>query len=428
MSVTDLVPLLSGFPTELVDARALIGRGDAIELLRKLPDRTFQVSVTDPPYGLSDHTPIDIVECLLAWMVSREYRPGKRRGFMGHDWDAWVPGPELWREVLRVLRPGANLLCFGGTRTFDLMSIACRLGGFELLDTVSWLRGSNVPKGKNVEREIAKTIDAARAQDWAGYRTRLKQVVEPILVFRRPLEGTVVENIVEHGAGALNVDAARVTGGRFPANGVLSHLEGCVRTGTRIVKGDARDTGAPLGGSRPGGFGGVGGANGDPRPSGRVYGNEEVETWSCAPECPVAELDAQSGVLKSGSRKPGTYSGMGYGGIGPVEMPEVIGDVGTASRFFYCAKASSRERSLGLPGGMRNKHPTVKPVELMRWLVRLASPKGALLLDPLCGSGTTLIAAAIEGFESLGIDGDEKTVEVARHRVAAWRAYAELHR
>jgi site-specific DNA-methyltransferase (adenine-specific) len=317
----------------------------------------------------------------------------------------------------------------------------------------------------------APATDAAR--DWEGWGTQLKPAVEPILVFQKPIaERTIAANVLTHGTGGLNIDACRVASGedtrrnsaggengmlgtstfrireryadeqpmhagRFPANLVLSHAPGCREVGTREITGDARDTGDRLGGARPSGFADVGSEAGDSTPSGRVYGAETVATWLCEPGCAVAELDAQSGTRRSGTRRSGTYRGIGYQGSDAHEYPEVIGDEGAASRFFfqarldehgrfkYSAKASTRERSLGLPEGQRNRHSTVKPVALMRWLVRLMTPPGGVVLDPFMGSGTTGVAARLEGFGFVGVERDEDSHATARGRIEAWREYEE---
>lgn len=117
-----------------------IHRGDCLEALRAMPDSSVDSVVTDPPYGLSDHKPTDVVACLTAWLAGEEYRPNKK-GFMGRAWDSWVPGPEVWREVFRVLKPGGHVVAFAGSRTHDLMSMALRLAGFECRDTVMWIYG-----------------------------------------------------------------------------------------------------------------------------------------------------------------------------------------------------------------------------------------------------------------------------------------------
>lgn len=333
------------------------------------------------------------------------------------------------------------------------------------------------------------------AADWRGWGTALKPGHEPIVVARKPLDGTVARNVLRHGTGALNVDGCRIdTGGevvttpqsnpdnrqgvvggelqapsdiernqqaqresvertnelgRWPANVVLSHADGCRQVGTRRVLGHAGYPNGPGGKSmhyasdktssevRPDGW--VGHADAD--------GMETVEEWDCVPGCPVRELDAQSGVVGAAAPVAGTEPSSVTADIyGARErVPGAFhGDTGGASRFFYCAKASGAERNAGLGGFVsqevhrygagigggedsrlvgaadRNIHPTVKPIDLMRWLVRLVTPPGGLVLDPFTGSGTTGAAAILEGFEFVGVEREGEYAEIARARIEFW--------
>jgi DNA modification methylase len=507
---------------------------DCLEFLKLLPDNCIDACVTDPPYGLSKEP--DIAEVMRHWLAGDRYEHGSR-GFMGKSWDSFVPGPEYWREVYRVLKPGAHLLCFCGTRTFDLMSIAIRFAGFENRNTISceepalrWMQGSGFPKSLDVSKAIDKAAGAERpvigpriqgdgklthyaryeamqasagkcqsgrtthnpataaatdeAKKWEGFGTALKPSWEPVLVFRKPLtEGTVAENVVLHGTGALNIDGCRVATtaadreqmlkmskgfvgkkwarpeianygyeasmptktlsvpspqGRWPANVVLAHAEGCRLVGFKKVKGDPREGGE---GERPGGFGNVGADKGSSKPNGRCYGDDDgtetVEAWVCVPECPVRQLDEQSGILRArGNRTPtkaGT-SGMFFEERGGAETPIDPGDGGGASRFFYCAKASRRERELGLENlpvqadrsDIKNTMPTVKPLALCRWLVRLVGGQpGSVILDPFAGSGTTLAAALLEGFRAIGVEREAEYVAIASARITYWERHTE---
>jgi len=402
--------------------------GDCIEALRGMPDASIDAVVTDPPYGLSQHTAADTAECLRAWVEGREYRHS-RGGFMGRSWDAWVPGPEVWREVLRVLKPGGHALVFAGSRTVDLMGIALRLSGFEIRDSLHWLYGTGFPKSHNISKAIDKAAGAERkvvgvsrwaandpngaalgqmnddgwvppgriatapatleAAQWEGWGTALKPAHEPIIVARKPLDGTMAANVLRHGCGGLNVDGCRV--------------------GTDTSRGDKYRGRGPGAGGHDGnvGFGQR------PRPwvvkPGRwppniilthALGCEGDRNGAgCVDRCAVGEVGAQSGD-----------------------------GVGTAARFFpsfrYCAKASRSEREAGLvppaPGKRANRHPTVKPIEAMRWLVRLVTPPGGVVLDPFTGSGTTGCAAALEGFAFVGCEQDPEHADLARRRIAHW--------
>lgn len=312
--------------------------------------------------------------------------------------------------------------------------------------------------------------------------------LSPVVVARKPLISTVAGNVLRHGTGALNIDASRIgstvetwsasrnysaremsrpgstfspdaatqaTGppppGRWPANVLLSHTDDCIQVGTRTVKGDGRDTGS---GVRPGGFGDVGAAVGSPEPNAPVYGDAEVEAWDCVPGCAVAILDAQTGELSSGkltaaNQIRGGFAGAVncYGTAAAGGTNEYEQNSGGASRFFYQAKASQAERNAGLAdfdmapsGGMagrhdgsfdgrvtmsRNPHPTVKPISVMRWLVRLVTPSGGLVLDPFLGSGTTGIAAFLEGFDFVGIEQDATYAAVSEARIAFWEEHGE---
>lgn len=267
----------------------VVQQGDCLEALSRIPDNSVDSIVTDPPYGLSNHSAQDTVECLRAWIAGEAYKPYKR-GFMGKSWDAWVPGPEVWRECLRVLKPGGHCLVFAGTRSMDLMCMALRLAGFELRDTIghlhdsggspllTWTYGSGFPKSMNVSKAIqaqqtrgscsmsdqrkaamgedytpsdvvghtangseramnctrssppAISVEMAEdAKQWSGWGTALKPAFEPIIIARKPLIGTVAQNVLEYGTGAMNIDGCRVgtsenlNGGAYAKGGSPRH-------------------------------------------------------------------------------------------------------------------------------------------------------------------------------------------------------------
>jgi DNA modification methylase len=593
---------------EAYENRVLLGK--CLEVLRELPDECLDACVTDPPYGLGTKEPT--VKQLIAFLKGADLDTGG--DFMGAKWE--IPSVLVWREVYRVLKPGAHVLSFGGTRAWDLISMGLRAAGFEYRDTIAdefaalqWIHGQGFPKSLNVSKAIDEEAGAERevvgvgatrtgkshlettptysarkysgkgasedgfleitapataeAKVWSGWGTGIKPAWEPILVFRKPLEGKVIDNVREHGTGAINIDATRVRhaspedfaqhkaqveavkakggvregswknssdlsgandvteAGRWPSNLVLAHAPGCKRVGTKSVQLDgsgiaqeANTSTLALG-------------------SGSVYGKmphldravgyatekgaETVENWKCVEGCPVRELDEQSGDRPStltgradpskAQPHPGkemnpnstflgerTHHSDVYADSGgasrffpqfegdepgewecvegcPIkELDEQSGDLpptrlrihpdrettahegytrpnassythkkagqiqslpasGGASRFFpsfpgqepvevpfkYVAKPSKRETHLD--GLVHNDHPTKKPVELMKWLVRLACPKGGIVLDPYCGSGSTLHAACEEEMLYVGIDEDPHAVEIATARM-----------
>jgi site-specific DNA-methyltransferase (adenine-specific) len=507
-------------------------KGNSLDLLPTLADNSIDAIVTDPPYGLGNPDPDYIIKAIQLWASGDRAHIPEGKGFMGKSWDSFVPPPAIWDECLRVLKPGGHLLAFAGTRTYDLMGISIRMAGFEIRDSIGWVYGSGFPKSLDVSKAIDKAAGAERdviglkpdwvkfrlpeiervkngepstmnqrnqnlapefyktqasagynnpeqgaqitapstpeAKQWQGWGTALKPALEPIVVARKPLMGTVAENVLTHGTGGLNIDASRIgyaseydkkhqedirkgsgtffggngeskseqtsMQGRWPANLILSHAESCQPTGKTIKS----KTGA---GKRTATFGTQdtqSGGDGSGGWSGYEY---ETEVYECVEGCPVKTLDEQSGTSKSGKpgviRNTNTHNVNAYGdGIGARagESRGEFGDSGGASRFFYVAKASKRDRNEGLEdleettaadmvdreadsagmnspragagrtSGAKNFHPTVKPTELMRYLVKLITPPGGTVLDPFTGSGSTGKAAILEGFDFIGIE------------------------
>ncbi|MBK6920586.1 MAG: site-specific DNA-methyltransferase [Deltaproteobacteria bacterium] len=391
--------------------------GDCVEVLRGLPDACIDAVVTDPPYGLSKEP--DMLEVLRHWLAGDDYQHSGG-GFMGKTWDRFVPGPSVWREVYRVLKPGGHVLSFSGTRTYDLMVTAIRIAGFEIRDQLAWMYGSGFPKSNDVGRDIDMTLctlpgdhcdktlskkpgahlcPAHPAGDpHRGKRTALKPAQEPIVLARKPLVGTVAANVLQHGTGGINVEACRIEMSEKDRS-IVNSMGGFGRAGYESPPGTAWRV--------DGSLASVGAKAHD---AGRWPANVLLD------EDAAAMLDAQA----------------------------------DASRFFYVAKASRSEREAGLEaaglpirsggeltdredgsaglnspragagckGGRRNHHPTVKPVALMRYLIRLITPPGGLVLDPFAGSGTTLVAAVLEGFDALGIEMTEDYLPIARARIA----------
>lgn len=389
-----------------------IHNGDCIEVMNAMPPESVDAIVTDPPYGL---------------------------GFMGRKWDSLPPSLEWAEACLRVLKPGGHIVAFGGTRTWHRLAVAIEDAGFEMRDSLAWLYGSGFPKSHDVskavdrmagaerevigskvgqpgyhlsgkgdagpayganlqqltteQREAAATITAPatpEAEQWDGWGTALKPAFEPIVLARKPLaEKTVARNVLEHGTGAINIDACR----NVPAAGDYDHQGNDNHTPTRsIYEGGTGDTGR----QRP------------PHPAGRWPANVVLDQHT------AAWVDEQSGVLKTGGGNRASASGgVIYHERAAGEPREFPANEGGASRFFYSAKAPKSER----PNMDGVQHPTVKPLAIMRWLIRLVTPPGGTVLDPFAGSGTTIEAALMEGFTPVGIEMETDYLPLIQYRI-----------
>ena len=349
----------------------VLHHGDCLEVMRGMAEASVDAVVTDPPYHLTS-----IVKRFgseNAAPVEDGVYARSSAGFMGKQWDGGDIAfrPEMWAETLRLLKPGGHLVAFSGTRTYHRMVCAIEDAGFEIRDQLAWVYGSGFPKSHNQKGE------------WEGWGTALKPAWEPILLGRKPLVGTVAANVAAHGTGALNVDGCRIESGERPA------LEHTGRSG--------KVYGAGLEGSRS-------------------IGTTSLGRWPAnvaLDEAAAAMLDQQSGERKGASSNSSPSTDVGFTrGAGGIPLRPGYSDTGGASRFFYCAKASRSERGDG------NHHPTVKPIALMRWLCRLVTPPGGLVLDPFAGSGTTGCAAILEGVRFIGFEREAEYVEIARRRIA----------
>ncbi len=427
----------------------MILHGNCLDILPMLDADSFDSCVCDPPYGLS---------------------------FMNKHWDHDVPSVEIWREVYRVLKPGAHLLAFFGTRTYHRGVVNIEDAGFEIRDQVQWLYGSGFPKSHDVSKAIDKMAGAERevlsegkpvkrmipgadqdktgswikdngrvfvptetapataeAAQWEGWGTALKPAHEPIVVARKPLIGTVAENVLAYGVGGLNIDGCRVetaddlNGGAYSQERKPSDSE-WVKHGGTIHSYAGKNYEQPEG----------------RWPANIIHdGSDEVLA-----AFPVTTSGAMKRVVEAYDGESAT--GFLRGRSGPHNQH---GGSGSAARFFYCAKSSKSDRDDGLaefaakpsaasefrpnhtekaeqgedgnPYGRwkppKNHHPTVKPTDLMRYLCRLVTPPGGKVLDPFAGSGSTGRGAVLEGFQFTGIEMSEEFVEIARARIAAAR-------
>lgn len=393
-------------------------QGDCREVMRTLPESSVDAIVTDPPYEL---------------------------GFMGKGWDATGVANDraTWAACLHAAKPGAWLLAFGGTRTFHRIACAIEDAGWELRDTpvrghmhqpddcpwlMGWMYGSGFPKSHNGE--------------WGG--TALKPAWEPIVCARKPLIGTVAENFAAHGTGALNIDACRIptdealrvgAGTTWDAFHRNEGREGEPSAQRRYQSNGGTDfamTPGPRGGSAAGRW-----------PANLMHdGSDEVSAM-------FPQTTSGAGAVKRASSADGHgNAGAAFGAESRAAGTPMVsyGDTGSAARFFYCAKASREDRNEGLEGFAKqskahlaskdgggggwakhadknpnlpraNIHPTVKPTELMRYLCRLVTPRGGMVLDPFAGSGSTGKAAVLEGFQFTGIELDPEYIAIARARI-----------
>lgn len=370
--------------------------GDCIEQMEFMADDSIDAIVTDPPYGLEFmgkgwdgadgfRRSLNAADAGRESVFGRTSRtsPEYRAGALFQEWcEAWAV------EALRVLKPGGHMLAFGGTRTWHRLAVAIEDAGFEIRDSLAWLYGSGFPKG---------SIDAG------GRGPNLKPAFEPVVLGRKPFRGTLAGNLAEHGTGALNIDTSRINPGEpVPGggNGQANH------------------------GGRFGGDGGTAGARPlvEPHDRGRFPANVLLD------EHQATELDAQSGILTSGANPKrrgvdGERSAYGdFAGQADANPKRGV-DKGGASRFFYVAKAPKSERpAYESPDGDRIAHPTVKPVALMRYLVRLVTPVGGIVLDPFAGSGATLEAALLEGYDSIGIEREPEYLPLIQQRIDRFNA------
>ena len=425
---------------EIIVEGSTIYNGDCLEVMETMNKCSVDSVVTDPPYHLTS---------IVKRFGKEDSAPAQfgtdgafaraSKGFMGKEWDGGDIAfqANTWRKCYELLKPGGHLIAFSGSRTYHRMACAIEDAGFEIRDQCIWLYGSGFPKSHNIgkqidkiqgnEREVVGTIQRGSVKDaiekgvgytadpanknnkaifgygtetvtkgnseWEGWGTALKPAHEPMVLARKPLsEKSVADNVMKHGTGAINIDGCRIEG--------QSELSDIDTTGGRWPSNIMHD------------------------------GSEQVqEIFPTTTSTEVSRQRTHKGIWSAGELAE------------TEQLMPAYGDHGNASRYFYCAKTSKDERNFGLHGRksgqyssdgrakeienayQRNKsvsantHPTVKPVELMRYLVRLVTPKGGLVLDPFMGSGSTGMGAREEDFRFVGIEKEEEYYEIAKARI-----------
>ena len=365
----------------------MIINNDCLFVMSNIEANSVDFIVTDPPYGLH---------------------------FMGKHWDGRIPSTEIWAEALRICKPGAMLAAFGGSRTHHHLMYAIEEGGWEIRDVIMWIYGSGFPKSHNFGRQMGR--------EWKGYGTALKPAYEPIIIAMNPLDGTFKENAKKWGVGGINIDECRIgisgdtkrsSESEYPKNkdGSEDRSQNSAITGHSILE-----------------------LHKGRWPANVIFDEEATKT-----------LDEMSGILKTGSMNPQLHKKKNsvYSKWKQASPNSQESSSGGASRFFYCAKASSKERNAGLEGmslkdsvysadakngqGLsvsdskiprQNNHPTVKPIALMKYIIKLIAPPGnPTLLDPFCGSGSTLLAAKELGINAIGIEKEEEYCQIASRRL-----------
>jgi DNA modification methylase len=383
-------------------AAAQLYKGECLQVLRTLPADSVSACITDPQYGLSDVSSADTIQALTAWASGDRERVPDGRGFMGNEWDRFVPPPAVWDECFRVLKPGGYMAVFAGSRTADLMGLSIRLAGFRMCDTITWMYASGMPKGLNISKAIDKA-GISSLNNWDGWNTTLKPAAEPIIIAQKPVKGTIINNVLKHGTGGMNIDGCRVP--------VVDRNNYDAKCASVVGLGSNRN------GAAYGEWSGV--REDSSSAAGRWPANvmlshsENCDMETCVHGCPVAALDQQSGSLISGKHAAHhTRTTAGGNNVTHGNMQGITGyshnDSGGASRFYnifrYQAKAPKSERPV--INGIA--HPTVKPLALIEHLITLFTPPYGVVLDPFAGTGTTGHAALRLGFNSIIIERDKK--------------------
>jgi site-specific DNA-methyltransferase (adenine-specific) len=427
--------------------------GDNIESLKKLPDNSVDSVVTDPPYGLS---------------------------FMGKKWDYDVPSVEFWMEIYRVLKPGAHVLSFGGTRTYHRMVVNIEDAGFEIRDQIQWIYGSGFPKSHNIGKAVDKLEGNEREliaegghcgvfshagngtpQDikdytakvtkgtspYEGWGTAFKPANEPICVARKPLsEKSVAENVLKWGTGGINIDGCRVSGESWGSrpNTNKPKLSSYGNTKTINIGGEYNTEGrfpaniilecicdevikGEKGEIKKNTINKSFGDNcyGDSTNSFEGINNyKDKGDTHTDPNCPCRLLDEQSGITKTKAdlnykHNKTNSEGDVFQSRGTYTPRE---DKGGASRFFYQAKVSKAERNMS----GKCSHPTLKPIQLMSYLCKLVTPENGIILDPFSGSGSTGISALLNDFRFIGMEKEQEYFDIMEKRIADYESYRKF--
>ena len=325
--------------------------GDCVDVLRSMPDRSVDAIVTDPPYGI---------------------------GFMGREWDQSLPGPELWAEALRIMKPGAHLVAFAACRTVHRLAVMIEDVGFTIRDQIAWMQWQGFPKSMDIAKALETEPEMVKRSEWRGWGTALKPAHEPAILARAPLDGTIASTVRRWGTGALNIEDTRIPYGdpAWPGPNDDHRASWSSKSQDRnaIMMGDTGRARGDLGDYCP--------------TRGRWPANIYYE-----PKASQSEKQAGCYFLEPKTRAEVTGRKEGSAGI---DNP----------------RAGSRSTA-----ELRNHHPTVKPIKLMAWLWRLVTPPGGLVLDPFTGSGSTGIAALRGGFRFVGGEIDPEYAEIARARI-----------
>jgi DNA modification methylase len=436
-------------PESFVDGRIKLYCGDSASIIKEFPDNYFDSIVCDPPYALVSiqkrFGKADSKAVIVPEGGTGAYARASK-GFMNQTWDTGETAfaIKFWQECLRVLKPGGYVVAFGGTRTYHRLACAIEDAGFEIRDMLQWLYGSGFPKSHDVSKGIVNSFAAKRevvgsdrnfgksklkdgknafgdyagewditipatdeAKEWEGWGTALKPANEPIVLARKPLsEPTVAANVLKWRTGALNIDGCRVEGEPSPAadRRATARKTGWDATGGGIT---AKET-DKLGRIQ---------RRGNPETFKQERSSEQLGRWPAnvvhdgSDEVVDMFPNTKSGQLlpthNVKASENGSMSGRNYAGR---VKSEFGGDSGSASRFFYQAKANKTDRA-------GSKHPTVKPVDLMQWLVRLVTPRNGIVLDPFAGTGTTAEAAFREGGYSVLIERETEYQADIRRRM-----------